>query len=190
MDGSAAKKALRTAAEAARRILSEASPDAGAAIAEHFLGAALGRPGQAVAGYMPTRNEADPGPLISTLRARGCRILLPRVAGKDVALAFHRWDEGEAPVTGAYRLLEAAPDWPAAVPDLVLVPLLAFDAEGHRLGYGGGYYDRTLKGLRANGAVLAVGIGFAGQEVPELPRGAGDERLDWIVTEKEARKFG
>jgi 5-formyltetrahydrofolate cyclo-ligase len=189
MDGSAAKRALRTAAEAARRTLHEASPDAGLEIADRYFSALPPRQGQTVAGYIPTRNEADPAPLMAALRESGCHIALPRVVAKGFPLAFHAWDEDAVPVAGALNLLEPAPHWPNVTPDIVLVPLLAFDPGGHRLGYGGGYYDRTLRTLRAAGQVLAVGISFAGQEIAEVPARAGDEKLDWIVTEKGARRF-
>jgi 5-formyltetrahydrofolate cyclo-ligase len=93
-------------------------------------------------------------------------------------------------VKGAYGLLEAAPDWPLAQPDIVLVPLLAFDADGFRLGYGGGYYDRSLLALRQTGKVTAVGLAYDGQRIAHIPSDATDEKLDWVVTEKSARKFG
>ena len=84
--------------------------------------------------------------------------------------------------------MEAAPNWPLVLPDILLVPLLGFDKQGYRLGYGGGFYDRTLRSLRQRESVLAVGIAYAGQEMT-LPHDENDERLDWIVTEKYARKF-
>ena len=86
-------------------------------------------------------------------------------------------------------LFEAARDWPQAEPDVLIVPLLAFDALGYRIGYGAGFYDRTLRGLRAQRNVLAVGYAFAGQEVAEVPHHEGDERLDGVVTEAGARRF-
>jgi 5-formyltetrahydrofolate cyclo-ligase len=189
MDIGAGKKALRAAAEAARRTLHEAAPEASLAIADHFLHALPVRDGETMSGYVATRFEADPSPLLSALRQRGCLIALPRVTASGKPLAFHLWREGAIPVTGAYGLMEPAADWPAAAPTTVLVPLLAFDGSGSRLGYGGGYYDRTLRALRSQGRVRAVGIAFAGQEMPELPHLANDEKLDWIVTEKGARSF-
>src|SRR5262245_52328470 len=137
MDGSAAKRALRTAAEAARRTLHEASPGAGLEIADRYLAALPPRGGETVAGYLATRHEADPAPLMAALRARGCRIALPRVVAKGAPLGFHVWSMDAIPVAGAFDLLEPAPHWPEVTPDIVLVPLLAFDASGHRLGYGG-----------------------------------------------------
>jgi 5-formyltetrahydrofolate cyclo-ligase len=190
MEAAAGKRALRAAAEAARHTLHEAAPNAGLAIADRFFAALPVAGTETVSGYFATRYEADPAPLMTALRAKGCRIALPRVIARGAPLAFHLWKADAVPVRGAYGLLEPASNWPPALPDVLLVPLLAFDSAGYRLGYGGGYYDRTLKALRAKKSVLAVGIAFAGQETPELPRHEGDERLDWIVTEKGARRLG
>ena len=90
---------------------------------------------------------------------------------------------------GVFGLSQPAPDWPEAIPDVLIVPLLAFDAQGNRLGYGAGFYDRTLEALRMQRKVLAVGYAFAGQEMAEVPHHEGDERLDWIVTENGGRRF-
>ena len=183
------KPALRRVALALRQAACAAAPEAGIAIARKFQECLTPVGETTVAGYVATRDEADPAPLMDALREHGSTIALPRVMGKEKPLRFHRWDAGAVPVSGAYGLLEPAADWPEVLPDLVLVPLLAFDAFGYRLGYGGGFYDRTLRELRARGPVLAVGLAFAVQEMAELPHDAGDERLDWIVTEEEARRF-
>jgi 5-formyltetrahydrofolate cyclo-ligase len=188
MTPTSAKRSLRLQAEAARRSLSEAAPDAGLRIAAHFAAAIALPPSAVIGGYLPTRYEADPVPLMEASRGRGHGIALPRVTGKARALSFHLW-AGRPPMAGAYGLLEPEPDWPEALPDVFLVPLLACDAAGYRLGYGGGYYDRTLRAARAQRAILAVGIGFAGQVVSELTREPTDEPLDWMVTEEGARAF-
>jgi len=182
------KKTLRREAESRRAAL--ASPEAWQAIAMRFLAAVPVRSGAIVSGYIPTRGEADPRPLMTRLRALGHAIALPRVLARNAALVFHLWPADAAPQTGAFGLEEAAPSWPPAIPDIVLVPLLAFDAEGNRLGYGGGFYDRTLSLRRKQGDVLAVGIAYAGQKSEEaLPHGPHDEQLDWIVTDGYALKF-
>jgi 5-formyltetrahydrofolate cyclo-ligase len=184
------KEELRQQARARRAGLKIAAPDAARAIAKNFISSLKLYSNVVIAGYVAAHDEIDPGELIKALRWRGAMIALPRVVEKGGPLAFHRWDQKAAPVKGAYGLFEAAPDWPLIRPDVMLVPLLAFDPEGYRLGYGGGYYDRSLRALRDSKSVLAVGLAFAGQEITDLPHDATDEKLDWLVTEKSARKFG
>jgi len=182
------KKRLRREAEASRYALARSVQNIGHEISENFFRAGLVKPNAIVAGYIPMRGEADPSPLMKRLREAGCSLALTRVAGKDQPLRIHVWREAEPPVKGSFGMMEAAPDWPAATPNILLVPLLGFDNEGYRLGYGGGFYDRTLRSLRMDVTLLAVGIAYAGQEMI-LPHDGNDERLDWIVTEKYARKF-
>ena len=184
----AAKAELRRRARSRRRDLRESAPTAGEGIAANFLTIPIAAPA-AIAAYAPIGSEADPTILVERLRQGGHALALPRIWSEGEALRFHLWPLGADLLKGRFGLLEPAPDWPEIVPDVLLVPLLAFDAAGHRLGYGGGYYDRTLRELRRRGSVLAAGVGFAGQEENELPADENDERLDWIVTEKSARKF-
>jgi 5-formyltetrahydrofolate cyclo-ligase len=146
-------------------------------------------PNAVVAGYWPTRDEADPRELMKALAARGAILALPRIDAKDAALSFRRWSEGDALVDNHHAIREPPAEAPRVVPNLVLVPLLAFDATGHRLGYGGGYYDRTLAGLRAAGPVTSIGIAYAGQEIPAIPHEANDQRLDMVLTELGLRRF-
>ena len=108
---------------------------------------------------------------------------------KGEKLAFHLYEPGATLVPGVFGLSQPGKDWPEAVPDVLVVPLLAFDARGMRLGYGGGFYDRTLADLRATRNILAVGFAFAGQEVQDVPHRESDEPLDWVVTETGARRF-
>jgi 5-formyltetrahydrofolate cyclo-ligase len=120
---------------------------------------------------------------MTALSAIGWRLALPVVVGPGLPLVFHAWAPGEPTVRAGFGL-----EVPAAeievVPDLLLVPMLAFDARGHRLGYGGGFYDRTIAALRAGGvAPHAFGVAFAAQAVPLLPDSETDMRLDAIVTE-------
>jgi len=183
------KPAVRRVAAALRPALRAAAPEAGLAIARHFLANVPIGAHSTCAGYIATRDEADPAPLMDELPQHGHAIALPRVAGPGSPLRFHAWQLGAVPVIGSYQLTEPAPDWPEALPDVLLVPLLAFDARGYRLGYGGGYYDRSLQELRRERSVLAVGIAYSGQEMPALPADSRDERLDWIVTETGARRF-
>ena len=141
-------------------------------------------PNATVSGYWPTADEADPLPLLGTLRARGHAVALPRVAGKSrTPLAFHIYGEDVALLPGRMGLFEPGTDWTRAIPSVLIVPLLAFDARGHRLGYGAGYYDATLADLRRSHGAVAVGYAYEGQEVHDVPHDEHDQRLDWIVTE-------
>lgn len=146
--------------------------------------------GATVAGYWPLDGELDPGPAMDRLRARGHAIALPRLNGRDQPLLFLAWDEGDVLVEGTFKLLEPHPERPPRLPDVVLAPLLAFDRQGGRLGYGMGYYDRTLDHLRAQGRrPLVIGIAFAAQEVDEVPTGPTDIPLDGVVTERALLRF-
>ena len=113
---------------------------------------------------------------------------MPRVAGRNLPLDFHIWETGAKLVRGGFGLSEPSRDWQKLHPDILIVPMLAFDGAGHRVGYGAGYYDRTIRGLRAAKPITAAGFGFAVQEFPELPHLAHDERLDWVITENAARR--
>jgi 5-formyltetrahydrofolate cyclo-ligase len=143
------------------------------------------RCGMIVGGYHALPEEADPALLLERLLALGCHIAFPRVAGRGLPLEFHRVPDGEVLAPGAFGVHEPLGTWSRVIPDLLLVPLLAFDATGTRLGYGGGFYDRTLALLSAP----AIGIAYAGQEVASLPRGPHDMALSMIVTEKGIRRF-
>ena len=153
-------------------------PDIGAALASHA--AALGlMPGNVVGGYHALPHEADPALLLQVLAASGCHIAFPRIAGEGLKLEFHLVPDGEALKPGAYGIHEPASHWPSVTPKLLLVPLLAFDRSGHRLGYGGGYYDRTLFSHRSR----AIGIAYAAQQVDSIPAEHHDMRLDGVLTE-------
>jgi 5-formyltetrahydrofolate cyclo-ligase len=187
------KASLRAKLQQRRREARAANGDAIAALAaERFLVAIPVRAGQAVAGYWPMDDELDPRPLMRVLQQRGAILLLPGVATqKAQPLVFRRWDDiSVAPPAGRFGIPAPPVDAPVLVPDILIVPLVGFDAAGHRLGMGGGFYDATLAALRAaGGPVLAVGYAFAVQQVAELPSGPLDERLDWAVTERGALKF-
>jgi 5-formyltetrahydrofolate cyclo-ligase len=141
--------------------------------------------GTVVGGYHALPDEADPALLLERLVELGCHIAFPRVAGKGLPLEFHRVPDGEVLAPGAFGIHEPMDIWPRAVPAMLLVPLLAFDTSGHRLGYGGGFYDRTLALLK----VPAIGIAFAGQEVASLPRAEHDMRLNAVLTERGLTRF-
>jgi 5-formyltetrahydrofolate cyclo-ligase len=139
-----------------------------------------------VAGYHPFRDEADPRGLMSALAALGHPLALPCVITSRQALVFRRWRMGDALTANIYGIAEPAASAAEVLPAAVLVPLLAFDASGHRLGYGGGYYDRTFEALAG---VRIIGVAYSGQEVPTLPREPHDHRLDLIVSENGVRRF-
>jgi 5-formyltetrahydrofolate cyclo-ligase len=182
------KSELRIAARLRRAALFAGQADHARLIAGLADGLAVPA-AAAVASYWPVRDEADPRPLAAALAARGHPILLPRVAGPDQPLQFRLWRDGDPLRRSAAGICEPLADAPEQAPEAVLVPLLGFDSAGFRLGYGGGYYDRSLAALRARGPVVAIGIAFAGQEVEALPREPHDEALDAVVTERGVRFF-
>ena len=181
----AEKQAMRAEARAARRAVSAAERGAAAeSVARIGLGF-LDRVPSVVAGYYPVRSEFDCLPLLKRLATEGWTLTLPVIVGA-APLQFREWAFGAALEPGPFGIPEPS-DAPPAVPDILLVPLLAFDRHGYRLGYGGGHYDRTLAGLRAQGEVTAIGLAFDAQEVAQVPLCPYDERLDWIVTPSGAK---
>ncbi len=142
-------------------------------------------PGVVVSGFMPLKSEINPLPLMRKLADAGARLALPVVAGRGKPLIMRSWQWGEPLVPGVWGIREPPPAAPELQPDILLVPLLAFDRDGHRIGYGAGYYDLTIAQLRAKKPIAAVGIAFAAQEVESVPRTAFDARLDLVLTENE-----
>ena len=142
-------------------------------------------PGAIVSGFMPLKSEINPLPLMRTLADAGAKLALPVVAGKGKPLVMRAWRFGEPLASGVWGIREPKPEAPEVFPDILLVPLLAFDRSGHRIGYGAGYYDMTITALRARKSVAAVGIAFAAQEVAQVPSTPRDARLDLVLTERE-----
>lgn len=138
--------------------------------------------GMIAAGYSAVRSEIDPLPLMRALAAHGAQLALPVIVARDVPLIFRAWNPGGELVRGQLGILEP-PGAPEVVPDIVLVPLAAFDRAGHRVGYGAGYYDRTLPLLRRLRTITAIGLAFAVQEIPDIPADVHDARLDCVLTE-------
>ncbi len=138
-----------------------------------------------VAGYWPVGSEADPRVLLAALAKAGAAIALPRMMTRHGPARFLSWPAGAPLSPDAFGVPSPPAESPDSAPRLILVPLLAFDRRGGRLGQGGGHYDRILADLKPQG-VLAVGLAFAGQEVDDIPQGPLDQRLDWIVTERGA----
>ena len=176
------KALAREAAFAARKLAFAAGQGQAAELLADYL---AGQAGRVLSGYMPMRTEIDPLPAMAAHRGT---VGVPVIIGKGQALRFREWTPGARMVEGAFKAL--IPEEGLWVdPQVLIVPLLAFDARGYRLGYGGGFYDRTLEGLRAKGPVLAVGFAFAAQEVAEVPIDATDQRLDAVVTEAGVTLF-
>lgn len=181
------KTAARAEAFARRKAAFAARGPGDAALLTDVLTA---HAGAILAGYMPMRTEVDCLPAMAAHLAvgQGGCVCVPVIPGPAQPLQFHDWHPGAVMVAGAFGALipEGAVE---RVPSVLIVPLLAFDRQGFRLGYGGGFYDRTLEGLRAHGPVTAIGFAFAAQEVPEVPTEPTDQRLDMIVTEREVIRF-
>ncbi|MFZ1892682.1 MAG: 5-formyltetrahydrofolate cyclo-ligase [Rhodoplanes sp.] len=143
------------------------------------------RPSMIVSGYIPIRSEFDPRPLMQRFAEAGAQLALPCVTGRGQPLVMRAWRFGEPLVSRQWGLREPAADAPEVLPDILLVPLAAFDRAGHRIGYGAGYYDMTLARLRALKPVTAIGVAYAMQEVPKVPADERDARLDLVLTESE-----
>ncbi|WGF86563.1 5-formyltetrahydrofolate cyclo-ligase [Marinivivus vitaminiproducens] len=158
---------------------------AAAAVAMRLLDRLSPSPGQVVGGYAAFGDELDPAEALLGLAARGCTLALPRMIKDEVRLCFHHWQAGDVTHAGDFGIAEPSPGAPELMPDLLLVPMVAFDRTGGRLGYGKGYYDRTLARLRASRTITTIGLAFALQEVPDLPTEAFDMPLDAICTERE-----
>jgi 5-formyltetrahydrofolate cyclo-ligase len=181
----------RTAFERRRELAAREAPaEAGRKIAERVLATIAIPAGTAVSAYWPMGDELDPRPLIEQLHAAGCSIGLPIILAKGQPLSFRRWTPETRFVAGGFKTQVPEPGCPEIVPSLLIVPLLAFDRRGYRLGYGGGFYDRTLAKLRALGPVTAVGFAYSGQEVDAVPCAEYDQPLDWLATERSVVRLG
>jgi 5-formyltetrahydrofolate cyclo-ligase len=146
-------------------------------------------PGIIVSGYSPLKSEISPLPLLRRLADAGAGLALPVVVGRGQPLTMRAWSFGAPLNAGVWGIREPPADAAQVVPDILIVPLLAFDRAGHRIGYGAGYYDMTITRLRAMKPVTAIGIAFAAQEVPAVPATPRDARLDLVLTERGAIDF-
>jgi 5-formyltetrahydrofolate cyclo-ligase len=183
------KSSLRATALAARDALTDEGRAAAAqAIAVRGLPIEIAR-GTVVSGYSPIRSEIDPVPLMRALAAKGIRLALPAVMARGKSLAFRAWSPDDRLMLGPLGILEPSPAATEVVPDIMLVPLAAFDRLGHRIGYGAGHYDYTLAHLRKAKAIVAIGIAFAAQEIEAVPALQHDVALDYVLTETQAFDF-
>ncbi len=183
------KAEWRRAALARRDALPPAERMAAAlAIAERGLPVKV-TPGTVVSGFSPLKSEISPLPLLRRLADAGASLALPVVVGRGQPLVMRAWSFGAPLVSGVWGIREPPADAPELNPDILIVPLLAFDRRGHRIGYGAGYYDMTIARLRAIKPVTAIGIAFGSQEIAAVPATPRDARLDLVLTERETIDF-
>ena len=179
---------LRAATLAKRDALSDEQRAAAAqAMAKRGLPFTI-EPGMVVSGYSPIRSEIDPAPLMRKLAEHGAKLALPAVMARGKSLAFRAWSPDDRLMMGPLGILEPSPAAAELIPDIMLVPLAAFDRQGHRIGYGAGHYDFTLAHLHRR-KTLAIGLAFAAQEIPAVPAAAHDVMLDLVLTENETIDF-
>ncbi len=187
----ARKKLARQAAGDVRKSAHQAlQASASQALAGHGLDFAGELSGKTVSGFIPYLSEIDTRPLLGLLGARGCTTCVPVVIENNAALEFRTWAPGEPTVPGRWNIPVPPDGTPVVDPDVLLVPMLAYDQAGYRLGYGGGFYDRTLEKLRAMKPVVAIGVAYSAQQVDAVARGDHDQPLDWILTEEGPLKTG
>jgi 5-formyltetrahydrofolate cyclo-ligase len=179
MTATLSKADLRTAALAKR---------AAQAMAKRGVPFAI-LPGMVVSGYSPIRSEIDPAPLMRKLAEQGAKLALPAVMARGKSLAFRAWSPDDRLMMGPLGILEPSPAAAELIPDIMLVPLAAFDRAGHRIGYGAGHYDVTLAHLRKAKAITGIGLAFAVQEIKNVPMQPHDVALDYVLTEKHAFDF-
>ena len=146
-------------------------------------------PGVIVSGFSPLKTEINPLPLMRKLAAAGAKLALPVVQGRGKPLLMRAFAFGDALASGQWGIREPKADAAEVAPDILLVPLLAFDRNGQRIGYGAGYYDMTIAKFRAMKRVVAVGIAYAAQEIAQVPVSERDARLDLVLTERDVIDF-
>lgn len=181
------KSLLRAEMKARRAALARDWPYAGDALAQTAAGwfAQHGWPQGVVAGYWPVQSEINPLPLLLLMAEQGASLALPVLeGGGELHMGFRTFTPGEALVSGPFGLNQPAPEKAEVTPDVILLPLLAFDEKGIRLGYGGGWYDRTVSALRSDRDVTCYGIAFEGQRCDHIPAEVHDQRLDAILTDR------
>ncbi len=178
------KLARRTAGEVRKAAHEQFKENAAQALVSQGLGFAGKLTGKTVSGFIPYLSEIDTRPLLSALGANGLATCVPVVIEHNTPLEFRTWVPGEPTIAGRWGIPVPPDGSPVVDPDILLVPMLAFDASGYRLGYGGGFYDRTLEKLRAMKPVTAIGVAYSAQQVDTVVRGDHDQPLDWVLTEK------
>ncbi len=186
------KAALRKAARERRLQAFESGHSRAAGmLCEKFLSNIKISEDDIVAGYWPAASEIDCRPLLNRLAAQQVACCLPVVSRRDMPLSFYPWKPDDPLTAGEYGIMEPLAGQAPVIPTLVIVPLLAFDAEGWRLGYGGGYYDRTIETLKKSSSmpIRLVGVAFEAQQVDKIPCDVHDQQLDAVVTEEKIYNF-
>lgn len=182
------KKLARAEAAAIRKQASAENPEAGEKLRDQIVANAiqlgLSLPYH-VSAFLPIGSEIDTLPTMRALADLGHITALPVVTGKEQPLIFRKWFVDEKLVPGTFGTSEPLASEPEINPEILLVPMLAFDAQGYRLGYGGGFYDRTIEKLEKLGPITTVGIAFSAQHVDTVPRGPHDRPLQWVATERD-----
>ena len=179
------KDELRATARRARASLTPVSRDRAGKQASNLLCEAFDFDGKVVSAYWPIGDEIDARHFMNSAAAEGATLCLPAVVSRGAPLIFRKWTPETDLEAGPHNTRHPGPDAPERVPDILIVPLLGFSRQGGRLGYGGGFFDRTLAKLRKNKEILAIGLAYAVQEMAKLPVDAHDQPLDWVVTERE-----
>jgi 5-formyltetrahydrofolate cyclo-ligase len=183
------KSALRTSALAKRDAMPAAERQAAAeAITARGLPVEI-TPGVIVSGFMPMKSEINPLPLLRKLSAASAQLALPCIVGRGKPLIMRAWKFGDPFKAGQWGIREPVPEAPEVAPDILIVPLACFDRAGQRIGFGAGYYDMTIHALRQKKKIVAIGIAFAAQEIASVPATERDERLDFVLTERDVIDF-
>ncbi|MEO1016776.1 MAG: 5-formyltetrahydrofolate cyclo-ligase [Pseudomonadota bacterium] len=182
----AEKQQLRAHLKGLRRSVGEARDRSSRLAAWRLLSLVPVDQSPIVALFWSLADEIDTSPIRSLLETLDLDLALPRMTGREMPLVFHQWRSGDTLISGPMGVQEPASSSNAVAPDVIIVPLLGFDCDGYRLGYGGGFYDRTLAGLRQSGLnPLSIGLAFDCQRVDKIPREPQDEPLEFIVTEAQ-----
>lgn len=177
-----AKSTLRRAILERRRAAHRTDADDAAKVISARIHDDIEFQGKTIAGYWPLGDELDCRPALESLSGTGAQVALPVVAGQGQVLIFRRWKPGDALDQGPFGTMHPCTRAPVVCPHILLIPLIAFDLEGNRLGYGAGYYDRTVSALRANGGIMAIGVAYDCQRVDAVPVDSHDQPLDGVIT--------
>ena len=180
------KSRARKKAKAARAAAHASLTDAGRRLVDHFPDEIWPPLNAVVAGYRPIQDEIDPTPLMETFHCEQARLELPCVTAIGEPLVFRSWSPGQTLTRGSFDIEEPEASAAELKPELILTPMLGFDEKGRRLGYGAGFYDRTIKGLREAGPLTVVGLAFGAQRLSVVPTDRFDMPVDWVVTETGA----
>lgn len=187
---SAAKAGIRKAVLTRRATIdAAATAPRTAAVAERMMTLLARFPVGAISAFRSFGDEIGTAPLLAALDGAGYRIGLPIVIGKGKPLVFRQWRPGDVMGSGPYGIEQPLATSPEIEPDILIVPMAAFDKDGYRVGYGGGFYDRSLAALRAKKSVVTIGLAYDEQEVEAVPRDAYDARLDYLVTPTRTLTF-